>query len=781
MASLRRLRFVLILLTAVMTVVGGSVTSATAATPTPTPHERGSAGGLADIPRHTAPPAGVADLAPTADPAATARTEPSRLTAEALAGKAKASTGFRSPNQKPVATQVSGQASPKPAGPVAPAATRPLATTFPGIADTRSAPPDTIMAAGPSNIIVAVNVHVAVYNKVGTQLSMTPLSDVFSAEGQVARDRIFDPWVVYDPYVDRFWLLALSFNDNPNRSTILLAVSKTSDATAGWDTTSIDGTLNGDDPTDNWCDHAKLGFDTQAIYITCVMFAFPTNSREFEYAKIKVMTKGQLLSGPCCTWWDFWDLREGFLGLDLVGVIQPARMFGATDADGMYFVDAHGAGDDGDELEVWHLTNPGNCCGDNPSAPDLEQDGRDVGAYDPAPDARQQGSSNRLDTIDTRVQYAFWQDEHLSTGQAIACPEVNAACVAYTEIDVSNYPDMSVVNDFVIPENESIDRFFPAADPNGGGDKAMVYSISGPNRFAGTSFVTIPPSSTCTNCIRSEISTASGLAPYDSRNQRWGDYSGASGDPNGEGVWVAGEFASTGNSWGTQVALTMDRIPTAITYTGPLGAATDATIELSANLIRATGGSPAPLAGAPITFFVGIQVCSATTDANGRATCSLTLNQPNGTVDVEAIFPGDPDHGVAFATHRFVIGVAGRITPTFTYTGDTSGEFQARANLSARLIDPRDGSGSSVIRSRSPSAPSPARGPPMSPALPAAHSYSSSGQAPTPSQPTSPATRLSHRQRSALPSPSPKAARSPRWPPRRTRPTSARTSPSRPP
>jgi hypothetical protein len=295
---------------------------------------------------------------------------------------------------------------------------------------------------------------------------------------------------------------------------------------------------------------------------------------------------------------------------------------------------------------------------------------------------------------DTRLLYAFWQSGHLSTGQDLACPSVHAACVAYTEVDVGKYPDMSVVNDFVLSPNASVDRFYPAVAPNAAGDKAMVFSVSGPNRFAGTSTVLIPRASTCTNCANSETSIASGLGPYGgSGKQRWGDYSGASADPDGDGVWVYGEFASTGGRWGTQVALTMDRTPTAITYTGPLGADGNATIQLSANLVLATNGSPLPLANAPITFLIGTQVCSATTDATGRAVCPLTLDQPNGTVDVEAEYPGAPDFGPSSATHSFVIGTTGRSAVTLTYVGDTTGEFQASASLAASLVDPKTGNG----------------------------------------------------------------------------------------
>jgi hypothetical protein len=44
---------------------------------------------------------------------------------------------------------------------------------------------------------------------------------------------------------------------------------------------------------------------------------------------------------------------------------------------------------------------------------------------------------------------------------------------------------------------------------------------------------------------------------------RWGDYLGASPDPDGTGVWVAGEFAAAAaNTWGVQVGLTHEGAPT---------------------------------------------------------------------------------------------------------------------------------------------------------------------------------------------------------------------------
>ncbi len=458
-----RLRLVLILLTAVLVALGGSVPTATASPPAPP--ETGSAAGHADSPMTVAPPPGPATRARAA--AAPQAPPPDEMSEEAEADKAKAEAGFRSPNQKPIATELGTPARPAAAAQAAPAGPQTLATAFPGVTDTGFQPPDTIMAAGPNNVVVAVNAEVAVYSKVGTQLSVQSLADVFSSQGQAAQDGLFDPQVVYDRYIDRFWLTAISKHENPNRSSMLIAVSQTSDATDGWRTTAIDAGVTGNDATGNWCDRDSLGFDTQAIYVSCDMFAFPADSHVFKGAKIRVMTKGQFLAGPCCSWWDFANLG----GVRDTFSIRPARMLGATDADGEYLVNATGGGGEDDTLRVWHITNPGNCCRDNPSAPDITFSFQQVGVFQPAPDVRQQGTSATLDPDGTRLQYAFWQGGHLSTGQNLACPDVNAACVAYTELDVTKYPDMSVVNDFVLNQSDPVDRFYPAVDANDAGDK----------------------------------------------------------------------------------------------------------------------------------------------------------------------------------------------------------------------------------------------------------------------------------------------------------------------
>jgi hypothetical protein len=183
-------------------------------------------------------------------------------------------------------------------------------TNYAGITHTNDIdPPDPTMAAGPNNLVIATNTGVQWIAKTGSSRStLQSISTFFSPLGQVANDITTDPWTVYDPYINRFWVLATSFSNNPNRSTLLFAISSSSDANQGWNFFSFDATLNGSTQANIACDRPTLGFDAQAIYVTCDMYTFPLNSSSpFQYAKIWVITKSQFINnGPTVYYWSFW-------------------------------------------------------------------------------------------------------------------------------------------------------------------------------------------------------------------------------------------------------------------------------------------------------------------------------------------------------------------------------------------------------------------------------------------------------------------------------------------
>lgn len=419
-------------------------------------------------------------------------------------------------------------------------------------------PPDDGVAAGPNTVVSVTNSGVNTFDKTGRLLFTSGLGGFFGplvAPG----DLVFDPSVVFDPYIHRFWLLAGDLNNTSKTSSFLLAISDSDDASADWSFVSLNARLNGSTDSGLGCDYPKIGFDAQAIYLTCNMFNFPlgrgTVSCSFGSIfcwsnKVRVMTKDQFINGGCCFWWDFFALGEGFLNQAPSFTIQPARMIGATSADGEFLINAHGGGGGDHVLLVRQILNAQNCCvPGNQTSPDIQQNDQGVGSFDTPPSAPQppdsSGITHDIDTGDTRLLYAIWQNSKLATGQNLSCPDGNffEACIAFTEIDVSAYPNMSTVNDFALSSSQ-VYRYYPAVDANDAGNRTMVFTCSSTSEFPDVIDVGIPDPSVCTNCIDSEAVVQAGSAPYtDGGTNGWGDYSAAERDPDGVGIWIQGQFA----------------------------------------------------------------------------------------------------------------------------------------------------------------------------------------------------------------------------------------------
>lgn len=435
----------------------------------------------------------------------------------------------------------------------------PKGAVFPG-----PIPPDITVAAGPNQVIVASNLSINTFDKLGNSLASVGLAgssgffkQLASRFGNFASPwLIFDPVVHYDEYLKRFWLTAGALNNSTSQSLVLIALSKGPDATSGWSMISVDMTLDGSSQSGHACDYPKLGYDTQAIYITCNMFNFPLASAgggSFQYGKVRVIAKKQFLSNSSVSWYDQWNLPM---------TVQPAIMHHAKDSDGEYLVDANGEqGGSGDGLDVYHFPDPIN----NPS--ELDQTSVSVGGYYTPPGAPQLGSAPLLDTGDARLQFAIWQDGSLASGQNSLCTDSGtyAACAIYYELNVSGFPSVSVVNNWALQE-ENVFFYYPSVEENSNGDKIMVYtlSVAGPPGGGGPEalYVVIPNAKTCTGCALGapqgegtlpDRATLGGPyantgAPPGARN-RWGDYQGAAADPDGHGIWIAGEDVASPTQW----------------------------------------------------------------------------------------------------------------------------------------------------------------------------------------------------------------------------------------
>ena len=97
---------------------------------------------------------------------------------------------------------------------------------------------------------------------------------------------------------------------------------------------------------------------------------------------------------------------------------------------------------------------------------------------------------------------------------------------------------------------------------------------------------------------------------------------------------------------------TVTSVATTTTYTGDTQGAPNAQATLSATL---TGSGSAPIANEPVTLTMGTQHCTATTDANGHASCTITISQPAGSYPITASFAGDGGYLASQATGTFTV------------------------------------------------------------------------------------------------------------------------------
>jgi len=168
-----------------------------------------------------------------------------------------------------------------------------------------------------------------------------------------------------------------------------------------------------------------------------------------------------------------------------------------------------------------------------------------------------------------------------------------------------------------------------AGDYHDGVTLSGVLTLSGTP--AGIAGQTITFSVGTQNC--SGVTNASGAASCSlTLNQVPGPYA------------VTASFAGSGNyqasSASTPFSITKEE--TATTYTGPTVIANGVVTTFSA-LLKEDG--VVPISGRTITITLGTagsaQTCSGTTDASGKATCTILVNQPLGPGTVAANFAGD--------------------------------------------------------------------------------------------------------------------------------------------
>ncbi|WP_254765980.1 hypothetical protein [Salinilacihabitans rarus] len=430
--------------------------------------------------------------------------------------------------------------------------------------DTRGGvPSDSQVAAGTGTVVHALNQQVAIYSaQSGEREQMVRLERIWEPvidepEGGFAFGIpfVFDPRARYDREADRYVICATQFEPGltadgelvgredleeevegdgdfeatlarPPRGWFVVAVSATSNPNGEWHVYRIPPLEN-----EGLVDYPTLGHDRDAVYLTQNFFG-----REFEVTLL-ALDKAAMYAGEDVTAAHFRRLQDPGEGAPFTFTVQPAQQpFSGGESGTFYLVNS---GLRSDALTLWELTDP-------LSDPTLTCHTLDanVDPYAFPPAAEQPGTDALIDTIDTRLMNADYDDGSLWTAHAIRYDPDDGdpvAAIRWYEIDVES---RSVVQQGTYGEPDR-SYFLPTVGADDG-RTVIVHNVSGPQTFvrmdvAGRRVGHEPGE------LEDAFVVEEGKSPYDYGEgfdvMRWGDYNGVSVDPASGRFWTVSQYS----------------------------------------------------------------------------------------------------------------------------------------------------------------------------------------------------------------------------------------------
>jgi hypothetical protein len=450
-------------------------------------------------------------------------------------------------------------------------------------------PPDQAMGVNATQVFEGVNDALAVYDHAGNILAGPTASNKFFGlpsafvrpSGPFGPD-LTDPRIIFDRDTQRWFLTVVEIDVNPktgafrHQSHILLAVSATSDATGLFNFFSIDVT----DPGFGLCpcvgDQPLLGSNADGIYISTNQFSF---THGFQTALILATDKHRLAAN---TPGEIVSL-QGLTQAEGPGFsVHPAMNANAASSNingGTEFflssLDFNGTADD--RITVWALTNTFSL---RTNAPTLKLDNVVIQTeiYGQPPSAIQKAGPTPLGTglgfpeellasNDDRMNEVYFSQGELfgAVNTLILGPTAPRVGIAWFEIKPSTtiapLTAHVVQQGYVAVDNENV--LFPSMAINSDGEGVMGFTLSGPDFFPSFAYVLMSTAGAGATVHLVAPGFApedgfSGYPPFGTGVASWGDYGFAAVEPDGDDVWVAGEYIpnrprTAAANWGTWI------------------------------------------------------------------------------------------------------------------------------------------------------------------------------------------------------------------------------------
>jgi hypothetical protein len=434
-------------------------------------------------------------------------------------------------------------------------------------------PPDAIGAVGQNHVVDVVNEIFEIRQRDGTVDAQGDLDGFLTNLGFTPLAFTFDPKVTYDSYEDRFVVAILGVSDQiidgtpTDESSIFIAVSDDGNPNGTWCSTEIPAKVDIGGGVFAWSDYPGLVVDEEAVYVTASLFEFASEDPALPFGGVRLWTIDKGTNGGLydCAAADV-NLFEPFgsANLDLQAPIQPAAVFGTPAAGfGTYLVGYAGTTldtpADGTKAELQQVILVENPLGAAIFTLDFVNLGNieDLSSAPELPNARQKGTSIRIEANDRSTLSGVWRDNSLFTAQTInptgtVFPGNDGEATAYWAEFDTTVLDAPVRVDHGIIDGEDIsvgtETFYPSVTFDGE-SVAIGFAASSPTINPGAYF-TYRSVSDAAGTNRGSGVLHAGEAFYvrtrlgDGNANRWGDWSGIAPDPAASGCfWVFNQYA----------------------------------------------------------------------------------------------------------------------------------------------------------------------------------------------------------------------------------------------
>jgi len=412
---------------------------------------------------------------------------------------------------------------------------------FNGLNDnSTSIPPDVNGTVGPNHTMVTLNTQVRIQDKNGVVISTVNLNSFWAPIGGLTST--YDPKILYDHEANR-WIMVSSAEPQSNNSCTLLAVSKTSDPTQGWNLYKVDV----DATNQKWVDFPSIGFNGKWIVVQMNLFAmagFSATSHQIyvwnkadvynngvgKFTKFEVTNESVAVACPSIHYDNstskMFLLRASTGNSAGKGALTMRTISGPTDTPTM-------SAPVGIQANITWATGAGTNGNFNP----------------------QLGTTNLINAGDHRMRQVVVRDGKIWAAHAIFLPTVSPqrSSIQWWQLDtLGNVLQRSLIDD---PTN-NMHYNYPSIAVNKKNDVIIGYSSFSTAQFASAAYA-IRRANDPINTFRENYNYKFGENTYfkdfGAGRNRWGDYSNTVVDPTNDSTfWTIQEYAGTAaNSWAT--------------------------------------------------------------------------------------------------------------------------------------------------------------------------------------------------------------------------------------